>query len=171
MVTRLQSVLLRATGPPQFCRSLTCAGLGGCACRREDESTGKTRIGCSVKLANQREGTDLDPHGINYQPRPDGGFGGRAPVGAQAGGTAKGKVDWGHHAGDVKQMGGKKGKYDMVESDDDGDCPDAPQRPGEGLVGSLAEGAPPESNLAPVPSQPSLPALFACGLAGSPWRR
>lgn len=61
---------------------------------REDDNTGRTRIGCSVKLANQRDGTDLDPHGINYQPRPEGGGGGRAPVGAQAGETAKGKIEW-----------------------------------------------------------------------------
>jgi len=61
---------------------------------REDENTGRTRIGCSLKLANQRDGTDLDPHGINYQPRPEGGGGGRAPVGAQAGETAKGKIEW-----------------------------------------------------------------------------
>ena len=57
-------------------------------------------------------------------------------------------VEQGHHAGDVKQMGGSS-KYDMVESDDD-DCPSAPHKPGEGLVGSLAEGAPPPSTLAPV---------------------
>lgn len=48
----------------------------------------------------------------------------------------------------MKQMGGSS-KYDLVESDDD-ECPSAPHKPGEGLVGSLAEGAPPPSTLAPV---------------------
>jgi hypothetical protein len=58
------------------------------------------------------------------------------------------RVEQGHHAGDVKQMGGSS-KYDLVESDDD-EAPSAQYKSGEGLVGSLAEGAPPPSTLAPV---------------------
>lgn len=37
-----------------------------------------------------------DPNGLQYQPRPEGGGSGsnRKAVGANAGETAKGKVDW-----------------------------------------------------------------------------
>ena len=31
------------------------------------------KIGCSIKLVSQRDGTDLDPHNLKYRPRPEGG--------------------------------------------------------------------------------------------------
>lgn len=32
------------------------------------------KVGCSIKLVSQRDGTDTDPHGLKYRPKPgDGG--------------------------------------------------------------------------------------------------
>jgi hypothetical protein len=34
------------------------------------------KVACSIKLVDQREGTDLDPHNVKWQPRGEGGPGG-----------------------------------------------------------------------------------------------
>ena len=34
------------------------------------------KVACSIKLVDQREGTDLDPHNTKWQPRGEGGPGG-----------------------------------------------------------------------------------------------
>lgn len=45
------------------------------------------KIGCSIKLVSQKDGSDLDPNNLKFKPRQsDGGnFGSRAPVGSNAG--------------------------------------------------------------------------------------
>ena len=45
------------------------------------------KVACSIKLVDQREGTDLDPHNVKWQPRGEGGPGGhgfRGPAQAAA---------------------------------------------------------------------------------------
>lgn len=43
------------------------------------------KVACSIKLVDQREGTDLDPHNVKWQPRGEGGPGGHGARGpAQA---------------------------------------------------------------------------------------
>lgn len=60
-----------------------------------EEPGQKMKVGCSIKLADQREGTDLDPTNTKYQPRGEGPAGGpgRGPSTAAAA-VAKGY----HHA-------------------------------------------------------------------------
>ena len=51
------------------------------------------KIGVSIKLVDQRDGTDHDPHGLKYKPRrgDEGGFGARRPVGADVGQVQQGE--------------------------------------------------------------------------------
>ena len=84
---------------------------------------GPLRVSASLKLADQRTGADLDPHGSKWRPRGtggDAGGGGRPPVGAAAADRVAGDaVDWGHLAADT--YGGGK-TYDLVVGgDSDGD--------------------------------------------------
>ena len=78
------------------------------------------RVAASLKLADQRTGTDLDPHGLKWRPRGAGGdadaSGGRPPVGAAAADRVAGDaVDWGHLAADT--YGGGK-TYELVVGGD-----------------------------------------------------
>ena len=51
----------------------------------------KMKVACSIKLVDQREGTDLDPSNTKYQPRGEGAQGGsRGPITANAA-VAKGR--------------------------------------------------------------------------------
>jgi hypothetical protein len=83
----------------------------------DDESGRGPRIGCSIKLVNQADGTDLDPAGTRYRPRRGGEGGGRggAPIGADAGAVRGGAVDWGYMKADTKEYGG--GGYALLEDD------------------------------------------------------
>ena len=50
-----------------------------------EDPSGRTKVGCSIKLADQKQGTDLDPNNMKWQPRgegggPGGGGSGRAPI-------------------------------------------------------------------------------------------
>lgn len=56
------------------------------------------KLSCSIKLVSQRDGTDLDPHGLKFRPKPvDGGFGQRKAVGADVGQVQQGagKIQFG----------------------------------------------------------------------------
>jgi hypothetical protein len=106
-----------------------------------DDGSGRgPRIGCSIKLVNQADGTDLDPGGSRYRPRgggAGGGGGGRGggPVGADAGAVVKGgAIDWGHLR-DGKEYG--RGGYEML-GDDPAAAPAAAHP-----AGAHAAGAPP----------------------------
>jgi hypothetical protein len=49
------------------------------------EDQGRAKVACSIKLADQKTGADLDPAGAKWQPRGEGGGGGgggysRAPM-------------------------------------------------------------------------------------------
>ena len=69
----------------------------------EDDGSGRgPKIGCSIKLVEQSSGEDMDPNGLRYKPRGEGGPGrpGAGGLGAGAGQVVGGKVDWGHLAGD-----------------------------------------------------------------------
>lgn len=47
----------------------------------DDGSERGPKVACSIKLVDQREGTDLDPHNVKWQPRGEGGPGGpRGPA-------------------------------------------------------------------------------------------
>lgn len=49
------------------------------------------KVGCSIKLVSQRDGVDLDPHGLKHRPKPaDGDFGQRRAVGADVGQVQEG---------------------------------------------------------------------------------
>lgn len=49
------------------------------------------KVACSIKLVDQREGTDLDPHNVKWQPRGEGGPGGHGSRGpAQAAAVVQG---------------------------------------------------------------------------------
>ena len=52
------------------------------------------KVGCSIKLVSQRDGTDLDPHGLKHRPKPtDGGeFGKSRTVGADVGKVQQGEL-------------------------------------------------------------------------------
>eukprot|EP00798_Chlamydomonas_sp_ICE-L_P020709 gene20709-27518_t len=67
----------------------------------------------------ETSGEDLDPSGLRYKPRGEGGgpgFGGQAALGSNAGEVRGGKIDWGHLAGDRKQnVGDHSGKYDIID--------------------------------------------------------
>jgi len=88
------------------------------------------KVGCSIKLVNQRDGTDLDPNFLKYRPRGEGGGdrGGRAPLGAAAGEVKAGAVvDWGHlRGGDTKFV--QSQGYDLVD-DEAGELPLPPPPP------------------------------------------
>lgn len=62
-----------------------------------EEAGQKMKVACSIKLVDQREGTDLDPSGTKYQPRGEGppGGQGRGPI------TAAAVVAKGDHGADV----------------------------------------------------------------------
>lgn len=67
----------------------------------EDDRGRGPKIGCSMKLVDQADGTDLDPQNLRYRPRgdphaPQGG--GKAPIGAHAGEVKGGAIDWGYLA-------------------------------------------------------------------------
>ena len=51
-----------------------------------EEPGQKMKVACSIKLVDQREGTDLDPTNTKYQPRGEGppGGHGRGPITASA---------------------------------------------------------------------------------------
>ena len=56
----------------------------------EDDGSGRgPKIGCSIKLVDQKTGEDMDPMGSRYKPRGEGGPGGRP--GAPALGASAGK--------------------------------------------------------------------------------
>lgn len=51
------------------------------------------KIGCSIKLVSQKDGTDLDPHGLRHRPKPtEGEFGQRRTVGADVGKVSEGET-------------------------------------------------------------------------------
>ncbi|GAB4812977.1 hypothetical protein N2152v2_000023 [Parachlorella kessleri] len=76
------------------------------------------KIGCSIKLVSQRDGTDLDPHNLKYRPRQEGGGpGGREAIGAHVAETHGDAVDWGHMKADVVQYGGADRRYDILADD------------------------------------------------------
>ena len=83
----------------------------------ETDDSGRLKLGCSLKLVDQRTGADLDPSGKAYRPR-----GARLTGDEEGEGQrrreAGGLVDWGHHAASVKQLDG--GSYNLVASDEDG---------------------------------------------------
>jgi len=58
-----------------------------------EEPGQKMKVACSIKLVDQREGTDLDPTNTKYQPRGEGppGGHGRGPITAGAA-VAKGPL-------------------------------------------------------------------------------
>ena len=69
----------------------------------EDDGSGRgPKIGCSIKLVDQSSGEDMDPNGLRYKPRGEGGgpMGGKQGLGAAVGQVIGGKIDWGHLAGD-----------------------------------------------------------------------
>ncbi|KIY92261.1 hypothetical protein MNEG_15702 [Monoraphidium neglectum] len=99
----------------------------------DDDSGRGPRIGCSIKLVNQADGTDLDPGGTRYRPRRDasgGGGGGRGgAIGADAGAVRGGAVDWGYIKADTKEYG--KGGYEILEDE-------PPPGPGPGPAAGAA---------------------------------
>ena len=103
---------------------------------------GPVKVTCSIKLCDQRDGSDLDPGCSRYFPQGerggdrDGVGGGPRRVGDGAGESVRrgGVIDWGHHLGDVKQYS-DGGRYDLVTDDVDDlgtDETRVPQRPGHG---------------------------------------
>jgi len=69
----------------------------------EDDGSGRgPKVGCSIKLVEQSSGEDMDPNGLRYKPRGEGGpsAGRQAGLGAAVGQVVGGKIDWGHLAGD-----------------------------------------------------------------------
>ncbi len=103
---------------------------------------GPVKVTCSIKLCDQRDGSDLDPGCTRYFPQGerggdrDGVGGGPRRVGDGAGESVRrgGVIDWGHHLGDVKQYG-DGGRYDLVTDDVDDlgtDETRVPQRPRHG---------------------------------------
>ncbi|KAL4418798.1 hypothetical protein ABPG77_010207 [Micractinium sp. CCAP 211/92] len=114
------------------------------------------KIGCSIKLVSQTDGTDLDPANSKYRPRGEGGggFQGQQPIGAAAGTTTQdGAVDWGHLKADVVQYGAGGQQYEILAGSDDeprgpsGRC--LPQRPGP--PGPPGGGFGTGANMAPLP--------------------
>ncbi|KAL4425307.1 hypothetical protein ABPG75_009323 [Micractinium tetrahymenae] len=136
------------------------------------------KIGCSIKLVSQSDGTDLDPANSKYRPRGDGGggFQGQQPIGAAAGTTTKeGGVDWGHLKADVVQYGAGGQQYEILAgSEDEAPGPygrGPPQRPG--APGAPGGGFGTGANTAPLPprgrgSGAVLPAWMTGGGGGAP---
>ncbi|WIA16485.1 hypothetical protein OEZ85_013166 [Tetradesmus obliquus] len=94
------------------------------------------KIGCSMKLVDQADGTDLDPQNLRYRPRGEGGQGGpggRAPVGANAGEVRGGAIDWGYLATRPDAFGSTG--YDLLQDD--------PEEPGRPAAGGRGGGFPP----------------------------
>lgn len=88
------------------------------------------KVGCSIKLVNQRDGTDLDPNFLKYRPRGEGGGGGGrpAPLGMAAGDVKPGAVvDWGHLVGGDTKFVESRG-YNLVD-DEAGELPLPPPPP------------------------------------------
>jgi hypothetical protein len=102
----------------------------------EDETRGGSKISASLKLVNQRDGTDLDPAHTKYRPRGgrEGGGGGAGGLegGAFRGGSGRGTsvaaqvataqgnvVDWGYLKADVVQYGGGGDKEYGILADED----------------------------------------------------
>ena len=95
------------------------------------------RVTASMKLCDQSTGEDLDVEHVRYRPSGAGNGADGAPpgardrrVGAGAGERVRqgGVIDWGHHAGDVKQMrmpgegeGNAAARYDLLEDDPEAD--------------------------------------------------
>lgn len=86
------------------------------------------KVGCSIKLVSQRDGTDLDPENVKYKPRGEGGgggpggggFRGQMPIGAAAGEVRGDALDWGHLKADVVTYGSTK-QYDILAAEEDDD--------------------------------------------------
>ncbi len=55
-----------------------------------EEPGQKMKVACSIKLADQREGADLDPTNTKYQPRGEGPAGGPGRGATAAAAVAKG---------------------------------------------------------------------------------
>ena len=93
---------------------------------------GGFKLGCSMKLVNQRTGADLDKAGTQYRPR-GAGFGRGDDederIGRKAAAVRAGVVEWGHHAAGVRPVDGKA--YDLVGDEEGGDwaAPGAAQAP------------------------------------------
>jgi predicted RNA-binding protein with RPS1 domain len=94
----------------------------------EPDERGNPKVGCSIKLVSQRDGTDLDPGQVKYKPRGEGGGGGghrggHQPIGAAAAGVAQhaggGVVDWGHLKADVINFGGGDTQYDILAPEEE----------------------------------------------------
>lgn len=85
----------------------------------ERQDGGPPRVSLSMKNVDQGTGEDLDPNNLSYDPPFRGGGGGGygdryRPVGADAGETVQaGAIQWGHHAGDVKQYGSGGKQYEL----------------------------------------------------------
>ena len=120
------------------------------------DATKPPRVTASMKLCDQSTGEDLDPEASRYRPSGDRGADGDGAardrrVGAGAGERVRksGVIDWGHHAGDVKQMrmpgegeGGAGARYDLLEDD--------PEADGE-MRGARFDGRGPEGRAPPPP--------------------
>ncbi len=52
------------------------------------------KVACSIKLVDQREGTDLDPHNVKWQPRGEGGPGGHGRGPAQPAAVVQQGAQW-----------------------------------------------------------------------------
>ena len=95
------------------------------------------KIACSIKLVNQRDGTDLDPHSLKYRPRGPGHESGtaRGMVGASVGvAAANGMVHWGHLAAGARLS---SDKYGFVVEDDE----EPQQAPGAGRADAASPGS------------------------------
>jgi len=90
---------------------------------------GRLKLGCSMKLVEQRSGRDLDPAGTAYRPRgARGGEGGEAAAEGrrEAAVLPGGVVDWGYHrASGAPAAGGQQ--YELVSEDEGGPPPPPPQ--------------------------------------------
>jgi predicted RNA-binding protein with RPS1 domain len=126
----------------------------------EPDERGNPKVGCSIKLVSQRDGTDLDPGNVKYKPRGEGGAGGgqhrrHQPIGAAAAGVAQhnsGVVEWGHLKADVVNFGGGDTKYDILAPEEDDFPPQAAGRGGGRGAGApfQEEGGPPPPQMQPM---------------------
>ena len=87
-----------------------------------EEPGQRVKVSCSMKLANQRDGADLDPGHSKY--RPQGGEKGsganRGRIGDDAAAVAGGsRIDWGHLAADNARVDGAD-RYQMVSDEEGG---------------------------------------------------
>jgi hypothetical protein len=59
---------------------------------KEDDGSGRgSKVGCSIKLVDQKSGEDLDVHNLKWQPRREGEGRGRATIGAAVAQVEQGK--------------------------------------------------------------------------------